>query len=94
MQRKHLYGLSVSGNRGNKVERNDWWEVLFYLRKLDPSKLDKIFTMLPSYGVKVISKSCSLELMIAILRNHLQIIIFLFPLVLKQSGCYIKSVVY
>ena len=38
------------------MERNDWWEVLFYLRKLDPSKLDKIFAMLPSYCVKVIKK--------------------------------------
>ena len=61
MQRKYLYRLSVSGNLGNIVERNDWWEVLFYLRKLDPSKLDKIFAMLPSYGVKVISESWCLE---------------------------------
>lgn len=53
VQRKHPYGLNVTGSRGNTVERTDWWELLFYLKQLDPSKLEGILTILSSYGVKV-----------------------------------------
>lgn len=55
VKRKHLYGLGVSGDHGNTVERNDWWDVMFYLRKLDPSQFQRILTMLPSYSIKVMN---------------------------------------
>ena len=55
VQRKHPYGLNIVGSHGDGdvVERADWWELLFYLNKLDPSQLDSILTMLASYNVKV-----------------------------------------
>ena len=53
VQRKLPYGLNIVGSHGDKVERTDWWELLFYLRKLDPSQLDSILTILASYSVKV-----------------------------------------
>jgi len=52
-QKKHPYGLNVTSSHGNTVERTDWWELLSYLKQLDPSKLEGVLTILSSYDVKV-----------------------------------------
>lgn len=53
LPRKHPYALNVSGSHSNSMERTDWWELLYYLKQLDASKLDRILPMLASYDVKV-----------------------------------------
>ena len=53
MPRKHPYGLNIVGSHGKTMERTDWWELLFYLKKLDSSKLESVLTMLAPYGAKV-----------------------------------------
>jgi len=52
-KKKHPYGLNVVGNRGSTVQRTDWWEVLYYIKKLDSVELNRLLPILSSYKVKV-----------------------------------------
>ena len=53
MKKRHPYGLNVTGNRGSTVQRTDWWEVLYYVKRLDSADLNRLLLMLSSYKVKV-----------------------------------------
>jgi len=53
MKKKHPYGLNVVVDRGNTIQRTDWWEVLYYIKKLDSADLNNLLPILSSYKIKV-----------------------------------------